>query len=224
VNGPHEKNGPLPAIAIKNLTVAFQGKKILKDFSLNISAGERVVVTGESGLGKSTLLRCILGFVPCQGEISVQGIPLSSQTIWEIRHRLAFVPQEPELGEGILREWLERPFTFRANTHLKGNLKQLQDFLDRFHLPSGLLDKAISTLSGGEKQRMALIAALLLERKILLMDEPTSALDATNSERVGAYLQSLENTTILSVSHDGALLNLFDRAINLPREEDGHGR
>ena len=224
MNRALEKNGPLPAISIKNLTVVFQGKKVLKDFSLAISAGERVVVTGESGLGKSTLLRCILGFVPCQGEISVQGIPLSSQTVWKIRHRLAFVPQEPELGEGTLREWLERPFTFRANAHLKGNLKQLPGFLDQLHLPSGLLDKAISTLSGGEKQRIALIAALLLERKILLMDEPTSALDEANSERVGAFLQSLEETTILSVSHDGALLSLFDRRINLPHEGNGHGR
>jgi len=178
---------------------------------------------GESGLGKSTLLRCILGFVPFQGEISVQGIRLSSRTVWEIRQRIAFVPQEPDLGEGNLREWFERPFTFRANAHLKGALKRLPGLLDQFRLPSGLLDKAVSTLSGGEKQRMALIAALLLERKILLMDEPTSALDEANSERVGAYLQSLEETTLLSVSHDGTLLNLFDRVIDFSRERDGHG-
>ena len=175
------------------------------------------MLTGASGIGKSTLLRCILGFtIPESGEILVNGVPVDGETVWRLRTQVAYVPQEPELGEGTLRRWFEQPFSFKANSHLKDNLERLPRLLQRLSLPATLLEAEVARLSGGEKQRVVLISALLLEREVLLLDEPTSALDRENSLAVVSLLRSLEGLTILSISHDSHFLDLADRVIPFP--------
>ncbi len=206
-----------PIIRISRLTARFGDKVPFREFSLEVASGERVILTGESGRGKSTLLKCLLGFtIPESGEILIDGLPVNGETIWRIRTRLAYVPQEPELGEGTLRQWFEQPFTFKANAHLKENLSRLPELLDCFSLSPAVLNAAVDTLSGGEKQRAALISALLLDRKILLLDEPTSALDQKNSLAVTSLLRSLDGVTILGISHDNNFLTLADRLIPFP--------
>jgi ABC-type bacteriocin/lantibiotic exporter with double-glycine peptidase domain len=208
---------PDPAIRISCLTVRFGNKIPFRDFSLDVAPGERAILTGESGLGKSTLLKCLLGFtVPESGKILIDGIPLSGESVWRLRSRMAYVPQEPELGEGTLREWFEQPFFFKINAHLKENLSQLPGLLGRLSLSDDLLDAGVETLSGGEKQRAALISALLLDRKILILDEPTSALDSKNSLAAVSLLQSLNGITILGISHDTDFLTLANRVIPFP--------
>ncbi len=205
------------AIFVSCLTVRFGDKIPFRDFSLKVASGERVVITGESGRGKSTLLKCLLGFtVPETGVIRIGGTALNGQTVWRLRSRLAYVPQEPELGEGALRQWFERPFSFKTNAHLKGNLSRLPEFLEALSLPASLLDADVETLSGGEKQRAALIAALLLNREILLLDEPTSALDRKNSRGMVDLLRTLKDVTLLAISHDTELLTLADRIVPFP--------
>ncbi len=205
------------AIKISGLTVQFGDKVPFQDFSLEVAPGERVILTGESGLGKSTLLKCLLGFtVPKSGDIFIDGTLLNGETVWHLRSRMAYVPQEPELGEGTLRQWFEEPFTFKANAHLKENLSRLPELFERLSLSNDLLDAGVETLSGGEKQRAALIAALLLDREILLLDEPTSALDQKNSLAVATLLRSLNGITILGISHDTDFLTLADRVIPFP--------
>jgi putative ABC transport system ATP-binding protein len=188
----------------------------IRDLSFQVERGERVVITGESGRGKSTLLKCLLGLtIPESGEILVDGTPLNGETVWSLRRLIAYLPQEPELGEGTLQQWLEHPFTFKANAHLKGNLSKIPELLNSLLLPSSLLDADVATLSGGEKQRAALIAALLLDREVLLLDEPSSALDDKSGLEVVSLLNSLENKTIIAVSHDEKILRMADRVIPL---------
>ncbi|OPX38306.1 MAG: hypothetical protein B1H13_11525, partial [Desulfobacteraceae bacterium 4484_190.3] len=80
-----ETIGTVPAIEMNNILVRFQGKVVLNHFSMKLSAGEKVVVTGDSGLGKSTLLRCLLGFViPNEGEIFVEGQRLTPESVWTL--------------------------------------------------------------------------------------------------------------------------------------------
>lgn len=197
--------------------MGFGGKALFSNLSLEVARGERVVLTGASGIGKSTLLRCILGFtIPESGEILVNGVPVDGETVWRLRTQVAYVPQEPELGEGTLRRWFEQPFSFKANSHLKDNLERLPRLLQRLSLPATLLEAEVARLSGGEKQRVVLISALLLEREVLLLDEPTSALDRENSLAVVSLLRSLEGLTILSISHDSHFLDLADRVIPFP--------
>ena len=201
---------------MKDILVRFQGKTVLKGFSLQLFPGEKLVLTGESGLGKSTILRCILGFVvPDEGKIFIQKKHLTTESVWKLRTLLSYVPQEPELGNGKLDEWFTSPFSFRANIGLRKNLDRLPELLERFCLSADLLQKEVNALSGGEKQRAALIAAILLQRKIFLLDEPTSALDSKNAQRVLEFLFAIPDASILAVSHDQTFLELADRIIEI---------
>jgi len=206
-----------PCIEMQGVNVAFDGKSVLSGFSLTVCLGEKVILTGPSGRGKSTVLRCILGFVkPASGSIRVCGQQVSADTIWDIRKLVAYVPQEPELGSrGTVRQWLERPFDYKANRDNKDSLSQIPDLFHRFLLPLEILDKEIAVISGGEKQRVAIVSALLLQRPILLLDEPTSALDDLSKKRLAEFLASSEELTILIASHDSALLSVANRVVDM---------
>ena len=225
MNPTTEKPATAPAIEMKDILVRFQGRTILNGFSMRLLPGEKVVLTGDSGLGKSTVLRCILGFViPDEGEIFIQGQRVLSESVWTLRTLLAYVPQEPELGNGTLEEWFRAPFSFRANVGLKKNLDHLPALLERFSLSPDLLRKEVGTLSGGEKQRAALISAILLQRKIFLLDEPTSALDSKNGEKVVEFLFTIPDASILAVSHDQSFVHRADQVIELFRKGETHAR
>jgi ABC-type bacteriocin/lantibiotic exporter with double-glycine peptidase domain len=210
-------------IEINDLTVAFDGKEVLSGFELSVAAGEKVVITGDSGCGKSTVLRAILGFaVPDAGSIRIGGELLDEHSVWGMRTRLAYVGQEPELGAGPARDALTKAFEYHANTSLKDNLKRVPELAKHFNLESEILDKDVSALSGGEKQRVALIAAILLDRKIYLLDEATSALDKANRRVVGDYFRSLPDVTLLAVSHDDETFAFADRIVTVPgRNSEG---
>jgi putative ABC transport system ATP-binding protein len=206
------------ALEAKDVTVRFNGQTVLRDFSMVLQAGEKAVLTGPSGCGKSTVLRCLLGFVtPEKGTVLVAGTPLTAETVWRLRRQVAYVGQEPDLGSGLVRQILERPFHYRANAALKSNLKRVPELFETFRLVPSLLDKEAGDLSGGEKQRVALISALLLDRRILLLDEITSALDATSKDAVADYFRSRDDVTALFVAHDTDRFSFVDQVVTLPQ-------
>ena len=181
---------------------------------MSLGAGETALLTGPSGCGKSTVLRCLLGFVaPKTGSVRLGGEPLNAETVWHLRRLLAYVGQEPELGTGTVREVLERPFHYRANAGLRDNLKRIGALFERFGLGRALLDKEAGDLSGGEKQRVALIAAILLDRPIFLLDEVTSALDRAGKQNVADYFRSRDDATVLLVAHDPELFSFADQVV-----------
>ncbi|MCA1784492.1 MAG: ABC transporter ATP-binding protein, partial [Desulfobacteraceae bacterium] len=184
--------------------------------SLSVSHGDKVTLTGPSGSGKSTVLRCILGLVmPDSGTITILGEPVTRHNIWQKRHHIAYVAQEPDLGTGSVKEVIETPFSYRSNASLRDNLARLPAIMERFNLPQTLLDKQISRLSGGEKQRIALTIAILLDRAIVLLDEASSALDTKNKQAVAAYFKQAENTTVLSVAHDTEWMEFATRVVGM---------
>ena len=194
------------------------GQTVLKDFSLSLQAGRKALLTGPSGCGKSTVLRCLLGFVtPETGSVRIGGEPLTAETVWRLRRHMAYVGQEPDLGVGVVRHILEQPFHYRANAALRGNLGRVPDLFDAFGLARTLLDKSIGDLSGGEKQRVALICALLLDREIFLLDEVTSALDPASKRRVLGYFQSRAEATALFVAHDAEWFSFVDQVIEVSK-------
>jgi len=204
------------AIQLKKLHIAFDGQPVLKDLSLSLFHGEKVTLTGPSGSGKSTVLRCILGFVlPDSGTIQILGEPVTRLNIWQKRRHIAYVAQEPDLGAGSVQEVIETPFSYRTNTGLRDNLARLPAIMERFNLPQSLLDKQVTRLSGGEKQRIALVIAILLDRPIVLLDEASSALDTKNKQAVAAYFRQAENTTVLSVAHDSEWLGFATRVVDI---------
>lgn len=210
------------AIKIDNLTVRFGGRKVVQRFGLCLEPGDKVTLTGRSGSGKSTVLHCILGFVESdEGAIYIEGERLTRESVWRLRTRLAYVAQEPDVGFGRVREILERPFAYRVNAAMRGNLSRTPGLFDLFMLPTLLLDKDIATLSGGEKQRVAIISSVLLERRIFLLDEASSALDDVAKRAVAEFFGSRGDLTVLSVSHDTAGFDFSDRVVELPGGSGG---
>lgn len=203
------------AIEITDLDLHLDGKPLLQGFQWQVASGQKVLVTGPSGCGKSSLLKCILGLLqPVAGAVCIQGVELNETTVWTLRRAMAYVAQEPELGAGTVREALERPFAYQANRDLgQEALQRVPHWFERLFLPVALLDKSVTQLSGGEKQRVALVAALLLERPILLLDEITSALDPDSRQAVARVLAEQTARTVLMISHDPTHFDAFDQSL-----------
>lgn len=213
-----------PVIEIVDLTVAIDDRKIFSGLNLEVQALEKVSLVGRSGSGKSTLLRCLLGFVvPTAGKIKIFGEDVTAKSIWKLRTRMAYVPQEPELSNGSVTEILAKAFTFGHNRALRDNLQLVPELMERLLLPETLMDEDISELSGGEKQRIAMLMALLLERDIMLLDEASSALDPESKRATIRLLKEQQDLTLLSVSHDQEWLAISDRTVDLAMLRKGEG-
>ena len=211
-------------LEIRDLCLSYNTRPILTRFSMILRKGETAGVWGESGAGKSSLLKCILGFVsPESGSIHILGQELNSRSVWTLRHHLGYVQQEPDPGQGTVADFLRFPLTFKSNRHLEKNWDRLGEILSALRLSSSLLDEKMTRLSGGEKQRISLISALLLEREIYLLDEITSALDEKNTAAVLEFLRSLKGVSILAVTHDRRVTESCDSVFDLRETREGAG-
>lgn len=203
-------------IAVDNLTMTHRSQTLFTNLSLRASAGQRVCIAGPSGSGKSSLFRAMMGFVrPSAGTISIGGTALNERTVWSLRKQIAYVPQEPELGAMTVSERIRQPLMLKANAHLAPQEAELKALWQRFGLDVGLMEKAGTELSGGEKQRVAVIVALLLKRPVLLLDEPVSAMDKASRRTLRQLLLEQSDKTILFISHDESLLDIADQVIDI---------
>lgn len=204
-------------IEIKGLTLTAEGRTIVSDFSLVVEKGARAVVTGPSGSGKTTVLKAVMGFVePRAGGISIGGVRLDGRTVWRARREMAYVPQEIDLGAGIVREALARPFAYRSSSSLSWDEGRAREMLSEFGLGSDCLGQELKGLSGGEKRRLALATALLLERPLLVLDEITTGLDLERKKAIVRYLERRRDLTVLAASHDEVFLECATEAKALP--------
>ena len=170
---------------IEDATIQFENRELFTGFGCRVLPGEVVALRGDSGSGKTSLLRAILGFVPLHhGAIYVDGLQLSSVTAEAVRHRVAYVPQELHLPLEWVYEMVELPFTLRANKGIHYFKAKLMEVWEKLGLESSLYNQRVSQISGGQRQRMMLAVSGLLNKKLLLTDEPTSALDAESAQRV----------------------------------------
>ncbi len=203
------------AVNLDGVTVRYGTQSVLDRFSLSVEPGQAVTLSGPSGCGKSTALQCILGLCrPDAGHIRILDETMTAHTVWHLRRHLAYVPQEPDLGTGRVRDVLERPFVYRANQAQRPRLDRLSHWLEQVELPADVVSKLVTELSGGEKQRVALVGALLLDRPILLLDEVTAALDAGRRQRVADVIRATQATRLI-VTHDPALFEFADQHVTL---------
>ncbi len=202
-------------ITLDNVTVKSSETKLLNGVSLRVAPGEHVVIGGKTGAGKSTLILTILGFhVPTSGSVVVDGIEMSSRTVRRIRRSIAYVDQEPVLRPVKTIDALRAPFRFAANRHQMPTQGEIETMLESVGLEQSVLEKETSILSGGEKQRVCIARALLLQRSVLILDEISSALDEQTSGELLEHIRA-QPVTVLAVSHNPSWLNGFDRAITL---------
>jgi len=189
-------------IKYENIGISFDNRKVLSGFNLSVKKKQKVLLRGKSGVGKTTLLKMLLGFTkPAEGTLYFRNRVIDSKTCWDARKEIAYVAQDTDLGEGKVKNLLNEIFSYRTNKE-KRDHKKLQAFMRELELGDEILDQNFQELSGGEKQRIGILISLLLNRNIYLLDEVTSALDANLKKKIADYFLAQEDWTLLVISHD----------------------
>lgn len=208
-------------IQLKNISFKYFEREdsfALKNLNLKIDKNSLVSIIGKSGAGKSTIVDLILGLIsPSQGYIELDGKPLLEEDKRQWKSKISYVPQDPFLFNGTIRDNLIR---FNSNKSDEEIIKALElsmikDFIET--LPRGLDtvigDRGIS-LSGGEKQRIILARALLRSPEVLILDEATSALDIENENKIQKTIEKLKGSmTIILISHKLSTVKNADKII-----------
>ncbi|MEU4570023.1 metal ABC transporter ATP-binding protein [Micromonospora sp. NPDC023956] len=208
-----------PVVTVEHGVVGYDGRPVLRDVSLALSAGEVVAVLGANGSGKSTLIRAVLGLVPLgAGRVTLFGTPLRRFRQW---HRIGYVPQRLGAGSGVPATVAEVVASGRLAR--RGMLRPAGR-ADRAAVAEalravGLADRAgdpVATLSGGQQQRTLIARALAGQPELLVLDEPTAGVDAVSQEAFAEALRGFVTGggTVLLVAHElGPLRPLISRAV-----------
>lgn len=206
-------------IELKHINHSFGNHRILEDFSMNVEDQELLAITGPSGSGKSTLLN-ILGLLmkPDQGEMIHFGYknvkPNTHRALQVLRNEIGYLFQNYALiDSATVRENMAIALKYSKVKDKKG---AMQEALKEV----GLIDKEdakVSTLSGGEQQRLAMARLIVKPCRVILADEPTGNLDEDNSLRIVNLFKRMQDSgkSIVIVTHQQSILKYFDRIIEI---------
>ncbi|MDR0777023.1 MAG: type I secretion system permease/ATPase, partial [Azonexus sp.] len=190
----------------------------LKGFNCRIAAGEKVVVIGRIGSGKTTLQKLLLGlYQPTAGAVLVDGVDLRQLDPADLRRNIGYVAQDVTLFYGTLRDNIAigAPYADDASIVAAAEAAGLAEFVNRH--PDGfdmMIGERGDSVSGGQRQGIAIARAMLLDPPILLLDEPTSAMDFSSEQQFKERLRQLAgHKTMLIVTHRNSLLDLATRII-----------
>lgn len=207
-------------IQLLNINKKFEQKVVLSNISLSISKNEFVCITGESGVGKTTLLN-IIGLLekPDSGELILNGKKhFTKNDILRLRR---------EFFGYIFQDFLLIPDkTVEENIHIskcenkKMYKKDIEEVMKKVRLDSSYLNKKVYHLSGGEQQKVAIARMMLKQYELVLADEPTGNLDYKNKMEVIEIFKDIkkDGKTIICVTHDKEVAASADRTINLVKE------
>lgn len=203
-------------LSIRGLSYEVKGQKILEDISYDIYEGDFISIGGPSGSGKSSLLKIIATIISkTDGEILYKELPLEQYEPTQYRKEVSYCFQAPVLFGKTVKDNLSFPYEIRQMDFDKEKAVTL---LSTLGLSESDLEKEVKFLSGGEKQRVALIRNMLFEPKVLLLDEVTSALDEANRTIIWNWLRTLKKNgtfTILMVTHNDEEASLADKNIQI---------
>lgn len=189
-------------LEFQNTSYIKDDQAILKDITISIDKGDYISLVGPSGSGKSTFLKLCCNLIsPTDGEIIYKDNSMVEHDPLELRKNIAYCFQSPYLFGETVMDNVSFPYEIRDQ---KLDLDRVDKLFNLFNLDKDYLNKEVKNLSGGEKQRIALIRSLLFEPEILLLDEITSALDVDNALTVENVIKSLNDkgTTILWITHN----------------------
>ncbi len=212
----------MKTVVLDAVTKSYDGARVLTGITFEVDEGERLVVLGPSGCGKTTILRLIAGFIaPDAGTVSIAGEPVSGDG------RIVVPPERRNVGMVFQDLALWPHLSVKGNVEfglkVKGIPKiererRVREALELVGL-AGYAERKPAELSGGQQQRVALVRALVLEPRVLLMDEPLSSLDQELNERLRKEVLGLQERigfTLIYVTHDrGEAIDIATRLLTL---------
>jgi phospholipid/cholesterol/gamma-HCH transport system ATP-binding protein len=211
-----------PVIEIENLSKSFGKNHVLRHFSMQVPAGQNLVILGKSGSGKSVLIKCIISLIsPDEGRIKIFGDDISdfvSDDLDVLRSKIGFLFQSNALYDSMtVRENLEFPLRRHWGKHQReaGAQQAVLEVLEDVGL-AHTVDMMPSELSGGMRKRIALARTLILRPQIILYDEPTTGLDPVTGREISHLILQVQkkyNATAIIISHDMHCINITSNSV-----------
>jgi urea transport system ATP-binding protein len=209
---------------VANLHVAYGQSEVLHGLSFDVAPNEIVAIMGRNGMGKTTLMKSLMGIVPTRsGSVSVGGAPLGAARSFErVARGLAYVPQGRMIFSSMtVRENIETGLTVTGETRVPGDLYEL------FPVLLEMKDRRGGNLSGGQQQQLAIARALASKPKVLLLDEPTEGIQPSIIREMARTLKRIRDERGLSIVVSEQVLsfalNIADRVLVIENGEFVHG-
>jgi phospholipid/cholesterol/gamma-HCH transport system ATP-binding protein len=199
-----------PLIALSDLWIEFGRQRVLSGITLEVPRGQTLAVIGESGCGKTVLLKSIIGMLrPARGTVRFDGMDLyqlSEPVIAQVRTRFGFVFQQAALFDSLT---VAQNVAFPLRQHTRKRPEEIRRIVDEMltevGLPKGVLAKKPAELSGGMRKRVGLARALVMSPEVMLYDEPTTGLDPIMSDVINELIMRTSRrheVTSIVVTHD----------------------
>lgn len=196
-------------IDCQQINLSFTDKPIFTNLNIHIKEGESACISGASGMGKTTFLKMLQGYVmPNSGILKVNGWECTPENIKKIRDTITWIPQNVNLQVNSGLELLKL-------MEVEPSKPTVENYLVKLGLDSEIICKDFSKISGGQKQRIIIAICLCLNKNVLLIDEPTSSLDEEAIKRLVSIIKNLKGKTIVSASHNQSWLQSVDQIITL---------
>lgn len=209
-------------LEFRHVGFRYGNRKVIRDFSLKIEAGEMIGLVGHTGAGKSTLINLVCRFFDvAEGAILADGIDIRSYNVEQYRRNVGIVLQDPFLFYGTIAENISygSPTATREQIIEAAKAARAHEFI--LQLADGydsLVGERGQSLSGGERQRISIARALLIDPRILILDEATSALDSTTERQIQEALQNLvRGRTTIAIAHRLSTLRQANRIMVIDR-------
>ena len=216
----------LPLLSVRDAAVRLGGRTVWSGVDVEVGPGEFVAVLGPNGVGKSTLLKAVLGLVPlAAGDLRVAGRPpgRGNPDVGYLPQRRSFDVSTRVRGVDIVRLGLEGdrwgiPLPGRLSARTRAAARRVDDLVELVGA-SGFADRPVGLLSGGEQQRLLIAQALARQPSLLLLDEPLDSLDLANQVAVAALLADIcasEDVAVVIVAHDvNPIITYLDKVVYL---------
>ncbi len=209
-------------LEFKHVGFRYGNRKVIRDFSLKIEAGEMIGLVGQTGAGKSTLINLVCRFFDvAEGAILADGIDIRSYKVEQYRRNVGIVLQDPFLFYGTIAENISYGHPDATQEEIINAAKAARAHEFILQLADGydsLVGERGQSLSGGERQRISIARALLIDPRILILDEATSALDSTTERQIQEALQNLvKGRTTIAIAHRLSTLRQASRIMVIER-------